>query len=160
MSGIHHQIAFRAPRAEVYRALAEPAGVGRWWGDQTLVETAEGRFMEHQAGPYGTVRLQVLERVANQRVVWTCVGDYPPENPASAWVGTQLVFDLSDGDSGAAMVERAVSAEAPVALTTLDFRHTGYDLRGRFAGFNNHAWGQALQSLKQACESQALETSS
>ena len=89
---IHHQIAIRAPRSAVYRAIAEPA---------------------------------------------------------------QIVFELSSGDSGATMVERACSP-APIAeLTTVDFRQTDYDLRGRFAGFNNSAWGQVLQSLKAACEAKA-----
>ena len=39
---IHHQIAIRAPRSAVYRAIAEPAQIGRWWGAQTPVPTPEG----------------------------------------------------------------------------------------------------------------------
>ncbi len=152
MGSIHHQIAIRAQRAEVYRALAEPERIGTWWDQQTVVDTDEGRFMEHQAGPYGTVRLQVLEQAPDVRVVWTCVGDYPPDNPASAWVGTRLVFALSSDDSGAAMVERACSSDAINALTTVDFTQSGYDMRSRFAGFNTNAWGQVLQSLKRVCE--------
>lgn len=152
---IHHQLAIRATRSEVYRQLTEPELIGGWWGAQTLIETPEGRFMEHQAGPYGTVRLQVLEQLPDTRVAWACVGQYPPENPASAWPGTQFVFELSDGDSGASMVERACSAEPIAALCTLDFRHAQYDQRGHFAGFNNQAWGQVLQALKQVCEQAA-----
>ena len=58
---IHHQIAIRAPRSAVYRAIAEPAQIGRWWGAQTPVPTPEGLVLEHQAGPYGTVRLRVVD---------------------------------------------------------------------------------------------------
>ena len=139
----------------MYRAIAEPAQIGRWWGAQTPVPTPEGLVLEHQAGPYGTVRLRVVDLQPHARIEWACIGDYPPDNPASAWVGTRFVFELSSGDSGATMVERACTP-APIAeLTTLDFRQTGYDLRGRFAGFSNNAWGQVLQSLKAACEAGA-----
>lgn len=149
---LHHQIAIRAPRAAVYSTIAEPAQIGRWWGAQTPVQTQQGLELEHQAGPYGTVRLRVVELRPDTRIEWTCIGDYPPDNPAAAWVGTHFIFELSSGDSGAARVERACSP-APIAeLTTVDFRQTGYDLRGRFAGFNNNAWGQVLQALKEACE--------
>lgn len=149
---LHHQLAIRAPRAAVYRAIAEPAQIGRWWDAQTEVPTPEGLVLEHQAGPYGTVRLRVLELQPDTRVEWACIGHYPPDNPTAAWVGTRFVFELSEGDSGAAMITRACSPAPIATLTTLDFRHIGYDLRGRFAGFNNHAWGQVLQALKQACE--------
>ena len=53
------------------------------------------------------------------------------------------------------MFERACTPEPISELTPLVFRQTGYDLRGRFAGFNNNAWGQVLQSLKAACEAGA-----
>ena len=69
------------------------------------------------------------------------------------------MFDLSEGDSGAPPIQRAGSAVARPATTTVDFRHTGYDLRGRFAGFNHNAWSHMLQARKQVCENQALETS-
>ena len=42
---------------------------------------------------------------------------------------------------------------------TVDFTHTGYALRSRFAGFNHNACGQVPQAPKQVCENQALETS-
>lgn len=159
MDGIHHQLAIRAPRERVYQLIAEPALIGRWWGEQSVAETPEGTVLSHQAGPYGTVRLRVLEQTPGERVVWACIGDYPPDNPASAWVGTEFVFTLSDdANSGAAMVERAVSAQPIGTLTTLDFRQPGYDLNGRFAGFNNLAWALVLQALKQVCETTPPET--
>ena len=69
------------------------------------------------------------------------------------------MFDLSEGDSGAAPPQRVGSPVARPAMTTVDFRHTGYDLRARFAGLNHNAWGHMLQARKQGCENQALETS-
>lgn len=151
-SAIHHQIAIRAPRARVYRALAEPDEISAWWCPQSVIDTSEGLVMSHQAGPYGTVRLKVLGRDPDIGVSWQCISTHARDNPASAWTGTQLVFDLSQGDSGAAAVERAV-AGAPIAeLSTVDFRHLGYDLGHRFAGFNSWAWALVLQALKQHCE--------
>ena len=153
MHSIHHQVAIRAPLARVFRALNDPAEIDAWWCPQDVTDTPDGLVMSHQAGPYGTVRLRVLEQTPGERVVWACIGDYPPDNPASAWVGTEFVFTLSDdANSGAAMVERAVSTQPIDTLTTLDFRQPGYDLNGRFAGFNNLAWALVLQTLKQVCE--------
>ena len=65
MDGIHHQLAIRAPRERVYQLLAEPALIGRWWGEQSVADTPEGTVLSHQAGPYGTVRLRVLEQKIN-----------------------------------------------------------------------------------------------
>ena len=155
MQEVHHQLAIQASASKVYAALTDPTQVGQWWCPQTLIETAQGRFMEHHAGPYGTVRLQIVGQVANTRVVWACVGKYAPDNPACAWLGTQFIFELSDGTaatSGAALVERACSSKPLPTLTIVDFRQPGYDMNGIFAGFNNPAWGQVLESLKRFCE--------
>ena len=148
-SPIHHQVAIRAPLARVFRALAEPAEISAWWCPQSADETPEGLILSHEAGPYGTVRLRVLRCDAGAGVTWQCISQHPADNPASAWTGTRLVFDLSAGDSGAARVERAVSSQPIAELTTVDFRHEGYDPASVFAGFNSWAWAQVLQSLKQ-----------
>lgn len=155
MHSIHHQVAIRAPLARVFRALNDQAEIGAWWCPQDVTDTPDGLVMSHQAGPYGTVRLRVLRRDAATGVTWTCISQHPPDNPASAWTGTRLVFDLSECNSGAALVERAVSSTPIAALTTVDFRHEGYDLSHRFAGFNSWAWALVLQALKQACEAEA-----
>lgn len=151
-TAIHHQLAVRAPRERIYRTLSEPAEIGAWWCPQSMADTPDGLVMSHQAGPYGTVRLRVLWRDPGAGVTWTCISQHPTDNPASSWTGTQLAFDLSRGDSGAAMVEHAVSGTPLSQLTTVDFRHQGYDLASRFAGFNSFAWAQVLQSLKRHCE--------
>ena len=65
----------------------------------------------------------------------------------------------AEGHSGGAPIQRAGSPVALPVTTTVDFRHTGYALRSRFASFNHNACGQVPQAPKQVCENQALETS-
>jgi len=156
MATIHHQLAIRAPLAQVYAALAEPERIGSWWDRQTVVQTDAGLVLEHNPGEqHGIVRLQVLQRLPNQRVEWECISEHLPASPASAWTGTHFLFELSEGPSAAADIERdCVEADAKdQPIVTLDFRQTNYDEASTFAGFNNFAWGQVLANLKQVCES-------
>jgi uncharacterized protein YndB with AHSA1/START domain len=156
MTGIHHQLAIRAPIAQVYAALSEPERIGTWWDRQTAVQADAGLVLEHDPGEqHGIVRLKVLQRLPNQRVEWECISEHPPTSPASAWTGTHFVFELSEGPSAAADIERDCAdddAKNP-SIVTLDFRQTHYDLASPFAGFNNFAWGQVLANLKHVCES-------
>jgi len=156
MASIHHQLAIRAPIAQVYAALSEPEKIGTWWDRQTAVQTDAGLVLEHNPGEqHGIVRLKVLQRLPNQRVEWECISEHPPSSPASAWTGTHFLFELSEGSSAAADIERdcAENDTKDKPIVTLDFRQTHYDEASVFAGFNNFAWGQVLANLKQVCES-------
>jgi uncharacterized protein YndB with AHSA1/START domain len=156
VASIHHQLAIRAPLAQVYAALSEPEKIGTWWDQQTAVQTDAGLVLEHNPGEqHGTVRLKVLQRVPNRRVEWECISEHPPTSPASAWTGTHFVFELSEGPSAAADIELDCAEDdaKDKPMTTLDFRQTHYDDASAFAGFNNFAWGQVLTNLKQVCES-------
>ena len=104
---IHHQIAIRAPRSAVYRAIAEPAQIGRWWGAQTPVPTPEGLVLEHQAGPYGTVRLRVVDLQPDARIEWACIGDYASRYQLSS---TNRSFSPSG-------VSPCAAAPAPISLS-------------------------------------------
>lgn len=153
MATIHHQLAVAAPIGRVYAALSSAAGISTWWDRQTAVDTAHGQVLEHSPGPqHGTVRLRVVDRVADARVEWECISTHPVHSPAHAWTGTRFVFELSDGDSAAATIERDCGATG-ADLTTIDFRQTGYDADSPFAGFNNFAWALVLGNLKRVCES-------
>jgi hypothetical protein len=39
--------------------------------------------------------------------------------------------------------------------TIVDFRHSGRDEQSEYLGFCNFAWGEALPTLEQWCESRA-----
>jgi len=154
MGTIYHQLAIKAPRAKLYAAIATPQGVGTWWDQQTAVQTSDGLVLEHNPGPsHGVVRLKLAKLIPDTRIEWVCISTHPEDSPASAWTGTHFIFDLSEGESAASTAERASLPDPDARLTTLDFRQTGYDLDSRYAGFNNHAWGQVLSNLKRVCES-------
>lgn len=89
------------------------------------------------APEHGVLRMKVLERIENQRVVWQCMSTHPDSSPASAWTGTQVIFEITARDQ----------------RTILDFRHSGWDDRSAYLGFCNYQWGVVLQKLKNICES-------
>jgi hypothetical protein len=93
----------------------------------------------------------VVELVPNKRIVWECISNHPKSSPASAWTGTRFIFEMAERGDGAAP---SGSGSNQDRITTLDFRQTGYDEQSEFFGFNNFAWGQVLQNLKQVVESQ------
>ncbi|MGH8249819.1 MAG: SRPBCC family protein [Steroidobacteraceae bacterium] len=149
MVTIHHQLAIAAPVSKVYAAIASAEQIGSWWDRQKPLQTPKGLILEHDPGPeHGTVKLRVVQLLPNRRVEWECVSQHPKTSPASAWTGTRFVFDLSGGDSPAARF----GGDDADPLTTLDFRQEGYDEASEFAGFNNFAWAQVLQNLKQTVE--------
>jgi uncharacterized protein YndB with AHSA1/START domain len=151
MATIHHQVAIAAPVAKVYAAISTADRIGTWWDKQTPTQTPDGLVLEHDPGPeHGVVKLRVVALVPNERVEWECISTHPVSSPASAWTGTRFVFEMAERDSPAARFGYRGEGRA----TTLDFRHVGYDERSEFTGFNNFAWGQVLQNLKQVVESQ------
>ena len=144
MPGIHHQLSIDAPAATVYEAIATPERIGTWWDEQVVTQTDRGVVLEHNPGPaHGVVRLRVVERIPSRRIEWECISPHPTESPASAWTGTRFIFELTETGAG------------PARVTTVDFRHAGYDERSPFYGFNNFAWGQVLQSLESPGRDQA-----
>ncbi|HEV2855285.1 MAG TPA: SRPBCC domain-containing protein [Thermoanaerobaculia bacterium] len=140
---IHHQVSINAPVAKVYEAISTADGISTWWDKQTPVQTDRGLVLEHNPGPeHGIVKLRVVELVPDKRVEWECISTHPESSPASVWTGTHFIFELAERDDIAGRI------------TILDFYQTGYDERSEFFGFNNSAWGQVVQNLKQVVESQ------
>ncbi|MBP6600787.1 MAG: hypothetical protein KA250_03215 [Verrucomicrobiales bacterium] len=155
MNTIRHQIAIAAPLSKVYKMLSTPKAIGKWWDEQTVVESNEGIVMEHDPGAeHGKVRLKVVQQKADVLVEWKCISDHPDSSPASAWTGTHFLFEVSEDDSPASIIERSCSGNSDASLTTLNFSQTGYDPASKFYGFNNHAWGQVLENLKSVCETE------
>ena len=152
MAAIHHQVAINAPVAKVYEAIATADGISTWWDKQTPVQTDRGLVLEHNPGPeHGVVKLRVVELVPNRRVEWECISTHPKSSPASAWTGTHFIFEFAERSESAASPGSETNQDL---TTTLDFRQTGLDDQSEFFGFNNFAWGQVLQNLKQVAESQ------
>jgi uncharacterized protein YndB with AHSA1/START domain len=139
MATIHHQVLVDAPLTSVYQAIATPDGVSTWWDKQTPRQTPDGLVLEHNPGAeHGIVRLRVVELVPDERIEWECISTHPESSPASAWTGTQFIFDLS------------LRGQA----TAVDFRQIGYDDRSPFFPTNREAWRTVLENLKRVVEAQ------
>jgi len=91
--------------------------------------------------------MRVVELVPNRRVEWECISTHRQSSPASVWTGTRFIFEVAEGAGSS-------GSEGYPALTTLDFRQTGYDERSEFFEFNTSAWGEVLQNLKRVVEAQ------
>lgn len=155
MATVYHQLPIVASVERVYAALASAEGISTWWDKQTPVQTEQGLVLEHSPGErHGVVRLRVLDLTPNKRVEWECVSSHPSDSPASAWTGTHFIFEISEADSPASIVMRdcASADNSSKRITTLDFRQTNYDESSEYSGFNNFAWGQVLNNLKNVCE--------
>lgn len=140
MATIRHQVVIDAPAAKVYEAIATAEKIGTWWDKQTPTQTDRGLVLEHNPGPeHGVVKLRVVKQVPNKRIEWECISTHPKSSPASAWTGTHFIFEIVSVDS---------------KHTKVDFSQTDYDERSEFFSFNNSAWAEVLQNLKQVMESQ------
>lgn len=130
MYEIKHLLTIDAPRAAVYMALTEQAGLAGWWTTETVAEPTVGSIASFTFGDryHDTMRIEVLE--PDTRVEWICLeGD--PE-----WVGTTFVFDLEEHQSS----------------TVVRFIHGGWREMTDFFAHCNYHWGFYMRSLKSYCE--------
>lgn len=149
MAAIYHQVWINTPTAKLYEAISTVEGVGSWWDKANSTETDVGTVLEFSPGAaHGTLKAKVLDLVPGKRVEWEFISTHPKSSPASAWTGTRLVFEIT--------VRKPLAFDITESeqMAVLDFRHSGWDESSEWFGFCNFGWGQALQKLKQLCESQ------
>jgi uncharacterized protein YndB with AHSA1/START domain len=149
MAELYHQVWIAAPSAPVYEAIATEAGIAGWWDTPKAVRSDSGVVLEFSPGPeHGVLRAKVVAAIPDRRIEWEFVSTHPRNSPAFAWTGTRVSFEIT---------RRAVPPWAAERVDTaiVDFRHIGWDERSEYLGFCNFAWGEALQKLKQWCESRA-----
>ncbi len=150
MATLYHQVWINAPAGRVYRAIAQVENLVKWWTFHTHAETAEGHFISHNPGPeHGEVKMKILERTPESRVVWEVVSEHPKTSPASAWTGTKIVFDISSRENPG---KRLGISSGVRNITCVEFRHEGWDEKSEYFGFCNFAWGAVLLGLQQWCE--------
>jgi len=152
MTTLYHQVWIDAPLATVYGALATAEGLGKWWAPHES-ETVDGvTVLSHSPGKeHGDVRTKVIDAASEQRIAWEIISEHPDQSPASAWTGTQIVFELAQAPSPGRWMGQPREGEP---MTVLNFQHLGWDESSRFFGFCNYAWGVTLDGLKNWCESQ------
>jgi uncharacterized protein YndB with AHSA1/START domain len=121
-----------AERDAVYRALASEAGVRGWWSEKTEGPAGTDSVMK-VAFPDApiTFDFEVTEDLPSERVAWRCLAG-PPE-----WIGTELSFDLKDGDGGEVAV---------------DFTHDGWKTTTDSFPFIAYSWAQIFPRLKRLAE--------
>ena len=142
MGTIRHEVWIDAPRENVFQAITERRGLDAWWGPTLTGEPQVGYVVEfgHLGPGSPPLKMRIMDLVPNERLLWRCISDFiEPENPASEWLGTQLLFELKAGDG----------------VTVVQFQHTGWPKGARWYPFCNYQWGVALTSLKHYCETGA-----
>lgn len=152
MATLTHQVWIDAPARKVYEALATAEGLGRWWTPHTSTETEEGVVLAHSPGPaHGDVQMKVLDCTPDKRVQWEIISHHPEQSPASAWTGTQIIFEIEERESPGHWMGMDNEGQK---MTVVTFNHQGWDENSAFWGFCNYAWGVTLDMLRQWCESQ------
>jgi uncharacterized protein YndB with AHSA1/START domain len=130
MVDILHRVGVVAPLAEVYDAVATPAGVARWWTTETTGESEVGGSLQTRFGDVGGFDLEILELDQAGRVRWLVTAG--PEE----WVGTRICWNLEQrGD-----------------YTIVLFRHEDWREPVEFMHHCSTKWATFLMSLKSVIE--------
>jgi uncharacterized protein YndB with AHSA1/START domain len=130
MFDILHRVGIKASPDQVYKTLATPEGVARWWtvettGDDKLGGMIRFRFTDH-GRELGVFDMKIVELQPNKRVAWQVVKG-PDE-----WVGTKIGFDLKQEDD----------------FTIVLFSHEGWKEPVEFMYHCSTKWAIFLMSLK------------
>lgn len=130
MVDILHRVGITAPRHAVFEALTTPAGLARWWTEDTQGDGDEGGVLAFRFGEAGGFDMKVLEVAPDDRVLWEVI-DGPEE-----WIGTQVSWDLrTAGD-----------------YTIVMFAHRGWREPVEFMHHCSTKWATFLMSLKSLLE--------
>jgi uncharacterized protein YndB with AHSA1/START domain len=119
----------RAPIADVWHAISDPAELSRWFGHRAELEArpgAEGAFTWDQHGRYAC---RVEEVDAPHRLVWSWV--HEPDVPFSETAATRVEWTLTEDRPG---------------RTTLHLRESGF-LTEKHHGQNDRGWDEELGEL-------------
>lgn len=103
------EILIEAPASAVYEALTSTAEIARWWTAEAQGSSEVGGTFRVTFGDNGWTELRV-DRLDPDAVEWTCTAqDIRKFTPHDEWVGTRMVFHLSEANG----------------TTRLDFVHHG-----------------------------------
>ena len=130
MADIRHRIAVKAPREQVYNALATIEGLAGWWTRDTRGEAAPGKNIAFYFGGENPAAVMTVTEQGPNRVAWRC--DEGPEE----WLGTTVTFDLKREDE----------------YTVVLFTHAGWQEPVEFMHHCSSRWAYFLFSLKAGIE--------
>ncbi len=137
MADILHRVTIKAPPEAVFDLIATPAGVARWWTDDSTAEPRPGsvsvfKFM----GGKVVFRMQIDEYAPGEKLAWTCLGDY------DEWNGTTLTWRCrpTEGDK-----------------TVLSLSHCGWATTEKEYPECNASWGSLLHTIRDRAEGRSTE---
>jgi uncharacterized protein YndB with AHSA1/START domain len=139
MEDFQQSLSLSASPEAAYAALATIDGLRNWWTQECDgVATAGGTIHFRFGNVYKDMRVDTA--VQNREVRWTCTRaciDVPSLSRKDEWVGTRLVFRLTESTPG---------------KTTLDFEHTGLVPSFECYQMCVTGWRHFLGSLQQYLE--------
>ena len=134
---ITHNLQIGASPATVYNAVATQNGIKGWWSKDCSVGESEGLNSNLKFDKQGTIvemGFQTLTLTPNKRVVWECT-----ENANPAWIGTQIVTEITESAEGSQVV----------------FSHAGFEEKWKGQDpfeMTKQGWEHFVDSLVSFCE--------
>ena len=135
---ITHQLKIKASPEVIYNAVATQEGIASWWSKDCNVGSSEGEKSLLKFNKEGTI-VEMGFRTAtlnpNKKVVWDCT-----ENGNPAWIGTQIVTEISNAEDEGSQVT---------------FSHAGFDEKWNGQEpfeMTKQGWGHFVNSLVSYCE--------
>lgn len=99
---ITHNLEINASPEKVYAAAATEKGISGWWSKDCSVGTKEGEHSLLKFNKDGTIvemGFKTISLIPKKKVLWECT-----ENVNPAWIGTQIVTEISETKGGSKVV--------------------------------------------------------
>ena len=139
MKNYQQSLSIKASPAAVYAALTTIDGLRAWWTQDCEGGTAIGDTLEFRfSACYKDMRIEELQ--PDNKVRWLCTRAYivaESVSLADEWVGTQVIFHISDAGLG---------------KTQLDLEHIGLLPSLQCYALCQNGWQHFLASLQQYLE--------
>jgi len=133
---IVHQLIAHVPPPKVYAALTEPTQLASWFTDEIEDPRHDGTELIFHFRQ-GVIRVQVIEREPNRKVVWKILQGLP------GWEGVtgEMTWELT----------------TPYPGTMVTFTHTGWlSMDGPYPS-SNHKIGSLIDQMKAFVEASEVE---
>jgi uncharacterized protein YndB with AHSA1/START domain len=130
MIEIRHRVGISGSAQEIFQLLTTDAGLSKWWTTDTHGAGGPGSVIAFRFGDAGP-DFEVIELVANRKVVWRHSGEIP-----AAWMGSEISFLLEETEK----------------QTFVNFRHYNWYQCDDFLAHCSTKWGIFMMSIKSCIE--------
>ncbi len=120
----------KAPRVQVFRAIATPEGLNNWWTKTCSGKPVEGSDYELGFGPEYTWHAKVSRCIPDSEIELVLT------KADSDWQGSRLVFRLSEKNGS----------------TEVDFQHLGWPTDNEHFRISCYCWAMYLRLLRRYVE--------